>query len=122
MLNLSKFTAEAWHRSTPWAGSGHTTATEPARRGWRLRPCGGPGPFGARTWILSRAGLNRCFTIEKIGGALDVAYYLESARIVVETISTGGTLDAQYVQVIEAPGWALRFIQQAEAKVNYIEV
>ena len=117
---LKQFELSPWYRRTFWAGGGHTTETDPTRRGWRLLPLRG----NPDVCVLGSKSCSGCFSIRRMtDGGLDVAYYTEDGpQAVAKVLNEGGYLDAQYVLIEESWGWGLQLIEQAEAEVRYLKL
>ena len=113
LIDFQVSPSQLWANTFPFGG-GHTTETDPTRRGWKFRAQGACVLFG-------RKGIKGCFSAMSLGdGRLDVALYEDhTPREVSEWLKkergNREELDPLYKQVHSTSGWALFFIQVLEA-------
>jgi len=92
-------------------GGGHTLATDPSLNGWSCRK------VGNYKYILSRKGDTVCATLREVRGGWDVGLFWNTPLTVREWIlgqrkqcPEGYTIDGEYLQVGDYPGFGLAII------------
>lgn len=106
----TKFTVDGRWWKDLWGG-GHTTETDPTRRGWQARKTGTAGCI-----IVGRSNVKGCFSAMQLTSCVDVCVYDDKTpQEVAEAFKIGEGPDGVYTQVPDIPGWALGPIQAIEA-------
>lgn len=99
-----------WSASSPWGG-GHTTETDPTRKGWRLVAS------SHQLAVIGQKGVKGCASVMPLSdGRLDVAYHDEAkpeelAARFSKNERVGGD---GYLPVDGIPGWGLLVIEEIE--------
>jgi hypothetical protein len=101
--------ADSWRGSLPWGG-GHTVATDPTKRGWRMivRQDGRVAFFG-------QPGVKGCFLALRLTDSFDCHLYDEMTveELMVANAKCESFADGYHVAGSES-GWALPVIAKVE--------
>lgn len=106
--------ADRWRASFPWGG-GHTAATDPTRRGWRMKVLAKRS--GGTVALFGRAGIKGCFVAVPLSGGYDVHFYEDLSPEEREAAFFGPEpAAADYFRIVSGEsGWALEPIRLVES-------
>jgi len=88
-------------------GGGHTTETDPMRKGWRACYSGS----NKRVLLVGKKDVEGCFSMVPMEKDLSLAFYLETPEYVNKNINNEEYTDASYEVVPDVPGWGLKAIE-----------
>ena len=111
-------------------GGGHTTETDPTRKGWRAKKIvntGDPARGIPPCILVGRAGVKGCFSAmllspQEPGGdaLLDVAYYTEETpEQIAKVMREKGVYDPIYEPSRNSPGWGLAAIERLNTLIEH---
>ena len=115
---LKEFKASSLYPAFMVWGNGHTTATDPMRRGWRARYIKGC----ERVLLVGIQGIEGCFSMVPGSKKLHIAAYLETPETVAKAKRQGDYVDANYHTLADASGWgleAIRLLREEMIQLGY---
>lgn len=106
------------HWSDDWTGNGHTTDTDPTRKGWKVKKVKNHPELVVLGLVVEGRQQVGCASIRQLGDKMDVVVYVfETPAEVVEAFDNDG-IEGMYHMIPSVSGWGLAVIRLIEAEVE----